>query len=110
MRNSTFDSSIIDVTVSNCCSSDDSGNYQCRSCGTRWKAGPRFLWWPIRLAWRRGSRHSRLFDMHGWQVGWDGIEQPVFGRTLHIGALKVIFGRTNERACADVSPPQEPHD
>lgn len=72
-------------------SSNGNGEYTCHDCGHSWRARSRYLWWPIRLGWCPES--STWFTAHGWQVGWDGIEQRVFGRTLHLGPLKVVFGK-----------------
>lgn len=73
-------------------SSDGVGNYACGDYGHKWKASHRYQWWPIRLGWRRKSA-TRFFTWHGWQTGWDGIEQRVYGQTLHIGAFKIHLGR-----------------
>lgn len=70
---------------------DDHGNYSCGDCGHTWKARKRYQWWPIRFRWQRNSA-LRFFDWHGWQTGWDGIEQRVFGQTLHVGSLKICLG------------------
>lgn len=71
--------------------------------------GDRWLLWPIRLRWVPGSP-SRWFTSHGWQVGTErcpesqtgGRHMPgfrgVFGRTLHLGRLKVLFGRERSKA------------
>ena len=86
--------------------SDGYGNYGCGDCGHRWKARDRYQWWPIRILWRRKSA-TKFFTWHGWQTGWDGIEQRVFGQTFHVGALKVCLGkqlRKEDRDCAKVSP------
>ena len=79
-------------------SSDDSGKYTCGDCGNTWRARDRYLWWPIRLHWSRGPASRAWLKTHGWQVGWDGFEQRVFGRTLHVGPLKVMFGRVHPGA------------
>ena len=73
--------------------SNDRGEYTCGDCGHRWMARERFLWWPIRLHWARGPAARTWFKTHGWQVGWDGIEQRVYGRTVHLGPLKILFGK-----------------
>lgn len=81
--------------------SNDSGVYTCHDCGHTWKARDRYVWWPVRVAWqsrlaRKASRGHLSF--HGWQVGWDRIEQRVFGGTLRIGRLLIKFGRSRELA------------
>lgn len=89
--------------------SDGAGNYGCSMCGNTWRAYRRYLYWPIRLHWswyplsRKRlkaagmKRRAKRITWHGWQVGWDGTEQRVFGWTLSIGALKISFG-SKERA------------
>ena len=64
----------------------------------------RYMWWPIRLRWQRASSH-RFFTSHGWQTGFDRVAphehsdgcmpgyRSVFGRTFHLGPLKVCFGK-----------------
>jgi hypothetical protein len=72
-------------------SSDGVGNYTCGDCGHKWKARHRYQWWPIRVLWRPRTAH-KFFAWHGWQTGWDGIEQRVYGQTFHVGALKIHAG------------------
>lgn len=68
--------------------------------------GNRWQLWPIRLAWVRPlGRWSSWFVTHGWQTGTeptgDGSTafglmpglRKVFGQTLHLGRLKVKFGK-----------------
>lgn len=58
----------------------------------------RYIYWPINLAWRKPllkGKWSPWFKTHGWQVGWDGIGMGVFGWTLHLGRLKIMFGSPN---------------
>lgn len=71
-------------------SSDGAGNYNCSLCGHVWRGYKRYLYWPIFLRWQRGG--SKWITWHGWQLGYEGLEQKVFGWTLHLGALKVCFG------------------
>ena len=71
--------------------SDGSGNYSCSLCDHVWRAYTRFLYWPIFLRWQRGGAH-KFITWHGWSIGYERLEQKVFGWTLHIGALKVCFG------------------
>lgn len=88
--------------------------------------GDRWLLWPIRLRWvaetgaiRTNSR--RWVTSHGWQVGTEVCAvsetgkhcmpgyRGVFGRTLHFGRLKVLFGRERsqaERGSAEHAPPR----
>ncbi len=70
------------------------------------------LWWPIKLKWVRASLRDHLrfhlFTTHGFWVGWEACRmeetsrramycrREVYGWTLHIGALKVIFGSVPE--------------
>ena len=71
--------------------SDGSGNYHCALCEHKWRAYSRYLYWPVFLRWQRKASH-KLITWHGWQLGYEGLEQKVFGWTLHIGPLKVCFG------------------
>ena len=71
--------------------SDGSGNYNCTLCDHKWRAYKRYLYWPIFLRWNRLGSH-KFITWHGWSVGYEGLEQKVFGWTLHIGALKICFG------------------
>jgi len=69
----------------------------------------RYVYWPVRLGWHwRGYRSGRCLarrygrpypfvHWHGWQIGWDGPSQRVFGRTLHLGPLLVKFGPSLKR-------------
>jgi hypothetical protein len=81
--------------------------------------GDRWLLWPIRLSW--GPKlSSAWFTTHGWQVDTERCSvaetgkrcmpgfRGVFGRTLHLGRLKVLFGRecVGERASANQAPPK----
>lgn len=83
----------------------------------------RLQFWPIRLAW---GRSSSWFATHGWQVGSELCgrhetslgnapgRRDVFGWTLHLGLLKVLFGvddvewldRKRDRACQVQAPPK----
>lgn len=70
------------------------GWYHCGACGHSWRPGARFLWWPIRLRWTSPLYgRSAWFRWHGWEVESTGIEQHLFGWTMHLGWLKVLFGR-----------------
>jgi hypothetical protein len=42
---------------------------------------------------RKDPRSTSWFRTHGWEVGFDGIEQRVFGWTLHLGPVIVLFGK-----------------
>lgn len=66
--------------------------------------GNRWQLWPVRLSW--GDRVSSCwFTTHGWQTGTEPTEdgstahgmmpglRKVFGQTLHLGRLKVLFGK-----------------
>jgi hypothetical protein len=72
-------------------SSNDHGEYTRWSCGSQWKARDRYVWWPIGLGWR-SDKPQRFFGRWGWQIGWDGIEQRVFGQTIRIGSLLIKLG------------------
>ncbi len=74
-------------------SSDGSGNYSCSLCDHTWRGYKRYLYWPIFFRWQRKASH-KFFNWHGWQLGYEGLEQKVFGWTLHIGPLKICFGST----------------
>ena len=66
--------------------------------------GNRYLLWPISFAWGHQLPPSSFFAWHGWQVGSEpcALEDTaqscvhgfrgVFGQTLHIGRLKILFG------------------
>lgn len=71
--------------------SDGSGNYNCTLCDHKWRAYKRYLYWPVFLRWNRLGSH-KFITWHGWSVGYEGLEQKVFGWTLHIGPLKICFG------------------
>jgi hypothetical protein len=61
------------------------------------------LWWPIKLRWIKGGNHTFICT-HWFAVGSERCSddetsgrccpgyREVFGWTLHIGNLKVIFG------------------
>lgn len=71
--------------------SDGSGNYHCSLCDETWRGYKRYLYWPIAIHWQRKASH-KFINWHGWQLGYEKIQQRVFGWTLHIGALKICFG------------------
>lgn len=75
-------------------SSDGSGNYTCTLCDHSWRAYKRYLYWPIYLRWQRRAA-TKFITWHGWSVGYEAMEQKVFGWTLHIGPLKICFGSAN---------------
>lgn len=70
------------------------------------KDGDRWAWWPVslRISWRFGN-WRQWFKTHGWQIGSERVDpaltsracmpgfRRVFGWTLHLGPLKVCFGR-----------------
>lgn len=70
----------------------------------------RRLMWPISLKWSAATT-SRWFRQHGWQVGSERCSaadtsdgcmpgyRAVFGWTLHLGQLKVVFGRERVGDC-----------
>ena len=80
--------------------------------------GSRYLLWPIRFAWGHQLPPSSFFAWHGWQVGHEpcALEdtarncvsecRDVFGQTLHIGRLKILFGQPRDR-CAVQMPSTE---
>jgi hypothetical protein len=70
----------------------DGTHYNCAECGHRWKSSSRYQWWPLRLKWNWDASPRHFFAHHGWQTGWDGVEQRVFGQTFHIGPLKICLG------------------
>ena len=74
-------------------SSDGSGNYSCSLCDHTWRSYKRYLYWPIFFRWQRKASR-KFFNWHGWQLGYEGLEQKVFGWTLHVGAIKICFGST----------------
>lgn len=68
--------------------------------------GHRWQLWPIRLGWAAPLiGWSPWFRTHGWQTGSEPTPngstafgmapgfRKVFGQTLHLGRLKVKFGR-----------------
>jgi hypothetical protein len=79
------------MDISRYIGSDGSGNYNCTLCDHKWRAYKRYLYWPVFLRWQRNGSH-RFITWHGWSVGYEGLEQGVFGWTLHIGPLKICFG------------------
>lgn len=90
--------------------SDGSGNYHCTLCDHKWRAYKRYLYWPIFLRW--GSRSHKFITWHGWSVGYEGLEQKVFGWTLHVGPLKICFGsvtRLPEITRYTYRSPETPH-
>lgn len=72
-----------------------SGSYLCELCGGRWRAGRRWLYWPVAIVWRARNARRPLIDWHPWVAGADRIYQPVMGWSLHIGSITVIFGKRN---------------
>jgi hypothetical protein len=72
---------------------DGRGNYSCGCCGHRWRAGKRYLWWPVKLRWKWGRLGRwNWFGWHGWQVGFEGLERRVFGWAFHLGPVLLLFG------------------
>ena len=59
-----------------------------------------YVWWPISLGWVRDSAHA-IITWHGWPL--DGCPSnpdaspSVAGWTVHIGSLKIYFGKRNTR-------------
>jgi hypothetical protein len=72
---------------------DDRGVYWCHNCGSQWRGGHRYQWWPVRLRWTPKDAGRLSVAMWGWQTGWDGIEMRVFGRSIRIGPITVCFGK-----------------
>lgn len=104
MLNLTKNSKVVELTFeqynqrlsdqSRYVSSDGSGNYHCSLCEHTWRAYKRYMYWPVAIRWQRKASHKWI-NWHGWQIAYEGIEQKVFGWTLHLGALKVCFGSGN---------------
>jgi len=79
--------------------SNDDGLYTCHSCGEQWPARSRHVWWPIRV--RLTPQFWPLVSHHGWEIGCDRIEQRVYGHTVRIGPVLVVFGNQHKfEACA----------
>ncbi len=67
----------------------------------RYQDGDRYLLWPIRIKWRP---YGTYWGWHGFQVGTELCSlsetskacipghRRVFGQTLHVGPLKIVFG------------------
>lgn len=82
----------------------------------RTSEGDRIQWWPVRLKWSAPFA-SNWFIWHGWQTGSERSEdgstgsgcmpgfRRVFGRTFHLGRLKICFGKNIEPACQVQAPP-----
>lgn len=55
-----------------------------------------YRWWPIRIGWCVGGNHA-LLCWHGWPDKgaeiWPDATYKTCGWTLHIGYLKIKFGR-----------------
>lgn len=81
---------------------------------TRDEEGHRWQLWPIRLGWARPLiGWSSWFATHGWQTGseltGDGSTaygmmpgyRKVFGQTLHLGRLKLKFGRELSKSASE---------
>lgn len=45
-----------------------------------------WLWWPVKLKWKRHGA-CEVFAWHGFP-----LHKNCHGWTLHVGALKVVFG------------------
>lgn len=71
--------------------SKDGGHYACLACGDEWQHKDVYRWWPVRIGWRPGGC-KRFFGRHGFQIG-GSLRGRVFGHTIHVGALKIIFGK-----------------
>ena len=56
----------------------------------------RFHYWPIKFGWVRNSSHA-LICWHPWPARgsaiWPDASYKDCGWTLHIGAIKIYFGR-----------------
>lgn len=67
--------------------------------------GHRYQRRPISIRWGHEQSKARWFTTHGWQTGAERVSVPltgdgnvlgyrnVFGWTLHLGRLKICFGR-----------------
>lgn len=75
--------------------SQKEGIYHCSCCGHTWKAGKRYLYWPIRFGWREFGPIG-FIDWHGWEVGYYRPSIRLFGWTLHIGRLLIKFGKSED--------------
>lgn len=75
---------------------DEAGIHYCSHCGSSWKKAQRYLWWPIRIAWRKQRKTSKMrFGWHGWEIGSNGAYDRVFGWTLHLWIILIKFGALN---------------
>jgi hypothetical protein len=81
---------------------DAVGQYHCLKCGHVWKRNSRrYLYFPITLRWivPRKEHCTSWFDVsrHGWQVGHERFDYPIFGWTITLGALRIVFGKQQKR-------------
>ncbi len=64
------------------------GQFFCMGCGSTWASGAINRWWPVRCLlanhWHWGK--------HGYQIGWQHIEQRVFNQVISIGPIRIILG------------------
>lgn len=60
----------------------------------------RWHYWPIGLGWCPGGGHA-LICWHGWSMDGSSLYPDATatdcGWTLHLGAVKVYFGKRNPR-------------
>jgi hypothetical protein len=81
--------------------------------------GDRFCLWPISLGWISGW--TPFFTWHGWGIGHESclvsetgnLSMPgyrdIYGQTLHLGPLKIMFGPRKhdvDKWCSINPPPK----
>lgn len=53
-------------------------------------------WWPIKVVWQRGGNHAHIC-WHSWPERgseyYPDATAKTHGWTLHLGNIKIIFGR-----------------
>jgi hypothetical protein len=61
----------------------------------------RWHYWPISIGWCRGSCNA-FICWHGWPMDgtsmWPNAIGKDHGWTMHLGALKVYFGKRNRKS------------
>jgi hypothetical protein len=73
--------------------------------------------WPISFKWGNQIPCSTFFAWHGWQIGAENCHlhetskscisgfRDIYGQTIHIGKLKIIFGsldRPDNKTCSTI--------
>lgn len=67
----------------------------CIECNHEWSNAHRYYRWPISIKWTRPINPdigTDWFTWHGRQIRTDNTGCAWFGRTFHLGRLKILFG------------------